>query len=341
MKSGIRFLVIAVTCTLLLPSCSGDVNEVNVYSGRHYRVDEELFREFTERTGIRVNLIKADSDQLINRLLVEGRNTCADLFITADVGRLYRAVEDGVLMSVDAPELFQLVPENLRHPDGYWIGLTARARVIAYHLARVDPGELDSYEDLALDQWRGRILVRSSQSHYNQTLVASMVAANGVEGATDWAVALTANMAQPPRGNDRDQMKALVAGIGDVAIVNTYYLGLLHRSDNEEEHRVAEQVGLFFPNQKGRGAHINLSGMGVTTHAKNKQNALQLMAFLLEKDAQQRFAFENFEHPVTEGVELPEIMKSWGDFKVDTINASRLGNYLPDAMMIFNKVGWQ
>jgi iron(III) transport system substrate-binding protein len=335
------YSVIILTAVVLLVSCSIDEEVVNVYSGRHYKADEDLFNEFTAKTGIRVNLIKADSDQLINRMLIEGSNTRADLFITADVGRLTKAVYDGILMAVDDVAILHRVPANLRHPEGYWIGLTKRARVVAYHLGRVDASELSTYEELASDRWKGRVLVRSSQSHYNQSLVASLIAANGIEKTTEWAAALTGNMAQTPRGNDRDQIKALAAGAGDIAIVNTYYLGLLLRSQNEEERLVAQQVGLFFPNRHGRGAHVNVSGMGITAHAKNRENALKLMAFLLSDEAQQRFAEENFEYPVVEHVELPDLLKSWGAFREDTVNIATLGQYLPDAMLIFNKVGWQ
>jgi iron(III) transport system substrate-binding protein len=333
--------VLVLTAFVLLTACSSDEEVVNVYSGRHYKADEDLFNEFTAKTGIRVNLIKADSDQLINRMLIEGSNTRADLFITADVGRLTKAVEDGILMVVDDSAMLHRVPANLRHPEGYWIGLTKRVRVVAYHLDRVDTSELSTYEELASDRWKGRIVVRSSQSHYNQSLVASLIAANGVERTTEWAAAVIGNMAQSPRGNDRDQIKALAAGVGDIAIVNTYYLGLLLRSQNEEERLVAQQVGLFFPNQQGRGSHVNVSGMGIPAHAKNRDNALKLMDFLLSDEVQHRLAEENFEYPVVENVELPDLLNSWGSFRGDSVNIATLGQYLPDAMFIFNKVGWQ
>ncbi len=326
---------------IVLASCKQATQEVNVYSGRHYRSDELLFQKFTEQTGIRVNLIKADSDQLINRILLEGENTRADLYITADVGRLARAVSQGILQTIPDPSMLSLVPENLREPKGRWIGLTKRARVIAYHLDRVQPNELSTYEALADDKWRGRILVRSSQSHYNQTLMASILAANGTEEATAWSEAVVNNMAQPPRGNDRDQVKAMAAGVGDLALINTYYLGLLLRSSNSEERQVAAELGLFFPNQQGRGAHVNLSGMGITRYAKNKENALELIRFLLSNESQTFLANENFEYPVLAEADWPDLLQQWGEFKSDTVNVARLGELIPEAMLVFNKTGWQ
>lgn len=326
---------------IVLTSCQQAVEEVNVYSGRHYRSDELLFQKFTEQTGIRVNLIKADSDQLINRILLEGENTQADLYITADVGRLVRAVNQGVLQPMPDPKVLSLVPENLREPGGHWVGMSQRARVIVYHRERVQAHELSTYEALADERWRGRILVRSSQSHYNQTLLASIIAANGIEEATAWSRAVVDNMAQSPRGNDRDQVKAIAAGVGDLALINTYYLGLLLHSSNPEERQIAAEVGLFFPNQQGRGAHVNLSGLGITRYAKNKKNAIKLIRFMLSSESQAFLANENFEYPVLEGAEWPELLQQWGAFKSDSVKISQLGERIPDAMLVFNKTGWQ
>lgn len=335
-----QILILFVAIALGLSSCESATEQVNVYSGRHYQADEELFRQFTAQTGIEVNLLKGDSDQLINRMLVEGENTQADIFITADVGRLTRAVDEGVLIPISDQEILKLVPTNLRHPENYWIGLMKRARIVVYHRDRVNPTELSTYEDLADQKWQGRLLVRSSQSHYNQSLMASIVAARGVDSAQSWAEGLVRNMAQSPRGNDRDQVKAIAAGIGDIAIINTYYLGLLLRSSNEEERRVASEMGLFFPNQNDRGAHINVSGMGLSAHAQNKDNAIRLMRFLLQGDSQAYLSASNFEYPVVTSAPMPDLLNDWGHFKGDTLNISELGRLLPEAMLIFDKVGW-
>jgi iron(III) transport system substrate-binding protein len=325
---------------LFLASCAAPTDEVNVYSGRHYQADEELFREFTELTGIRVNLVKADTDQLINRLRMEGSTSPADLLITADAGRLVSAAAGGLLQPMESALVEGLVPGTFRDQSGYWTGLTRRARVMVYHRDRVDPEELSTYEDLADPRWQGRILVRSSQNHYNQTLMASMVAALGTEGAQEWAGAIVDNMARSPQGNDRDQVKAMAAGIGDVAIVNTYYMGLLLNSPNAEERQVAQSAGIFFPNQEDRGTHVNISGIGVTAASRNKDHAVQLIEFLLSDHAQQVLSSENFEYPISPRVEWPALLQQWGQFREDTIPLDQLEPHLQEAMFIFNRVGW-
>ena len=321
-------------------SCKRDANVVNVYSGRHYQVDEQLFREFTRQTGIRVNLVKADTDQLINRLELEGENSPADMFITADAGRMVQAREKGLLQPMDMANIAQHVPSSLRDPDNFWTGFTKRARVLVYNPERVTPDELSTYEDLTSDKWEGRILVRSSQNHYNQTLMASIVAAHGREEALNWATKIVENMAQPPRGNDRDQVKAIAAGMGDIAIVNTYYMGLLLHSPNSEERNIGRQMKIFFPNQEDRGTHINISGAAITAHAPNRDNAQQLIDFLLGQSAQIAFAEENFEYPVNMNVEWTELLREWGEFKSDTLPLEKLGKHLHDGMIIFNQAGW-
>lgn len=342
MKRKIKLtgLVILILLTTILGSCTKTTEEVNVYSARHYRSDEVLFKSFTARTGIRVNLIKGDSDQLINRLAMEGENSPADIFITADAGRIGLAVEQGILQTVSFEGNRAVVPAHLRDANGHWVGLTQRARVIVYHPERVNPDELTTYEQLTDPKWKGRILSRSSQSHYNQTLLASIIAANGYDAALAWAQGLVENFARPPQGNDRDQVKAVAAGVGDLAIVNTYYMGLLLRSSNDEERKVAEQMELFFPNQNDRGSHINVSAMGVTASSKNKENAIKLMDYLLEKSSQEYLASENFEHPIRSDAEWPELLKAWGNYKGDQQNLTGMSSYIPDAMRIFNIAGW-
>jgi iron(III) transport system substrate-binding protein len=333
-------LVLAIVLTSILSSCTQPVEEINVYSARHYRSDEVLFKSFTARTGIRVNLIKGNSDQLINRLAMEGADSPADIFITADAGRIGLAVEQGVLQPVSFEGNRALVPEHLRDVDGHWVGLTQRARVIVYHPDRVNPEELTTYEQLTDAKWKGRILSRSSQSNYNQTLLASIIAANGYDAALEWAQGIVENFARPPQGNDRDQVKAVAAGVGDLAIVNTYYMGLLLRSSNSEEQKVAEQMKIFFPNQNDRGSHINVSAMGVTASSKNKENAIKLIDYLLEKSSQEYLASENFEHPIRTDAEWPGLLKEWGEFKGDKQNLTGMSSHIPDAMRIFDIAGW-
>jgi len=333
-------IFLIVFLAIILSSCAKQYEEINVYSARHYRSDEVLFKSFTARTGIRVNLIKGDSDQLINRLVMEGVDSPADIFITADAGRIGLAVEQGILQPIAFEGNRAMVPNHLRDENGYWTGLTQRARIIAYHRERVNADELSTYEQLTDSKWKGKILSRSSQSHYNQTMLASIIAAEGYDAALEWTQGVVGNFARPPQGNDRDQVKAVAAGVGDLAIVNTYYLGLLLRSSNSEERKVAEQMGVFFPNQNDRGAHINVSAMGVTTSSKNVDNAIKLIDYLLEKSSQEYLASENFEYPVHPEASWPELLKTWGEFKGDEQSLTGLSGYIPDAMRIFNIAGW-
>ncbi|MCL5781038.1 MAG: Fe(3+) ABC transporter substrate-binding protein [Firmicutes bacterium] len=320
---------------------SKDSGVVNLYTDRHYDTDQALFDLFTKKTGIKVNIVKAESDELIERLAREGQDTQADLLITADAGRLNRAKEQGLLQPASSEALFNNIPENLRDKDNQWFGLTVRARVLVYAKDRVNPAELSTYESLTEPQWKGKLLVRPSNSIYNQSLLASFIALEGEDKAKAWAKGIVANMAREPKGNDRDQAKAIVAGVGDVAIMNTYYIGKMLHSSDPEEVKVAEKVGVFFPNQDTTGTHINVSGIGLTKNAKNKENAIKLMEFLSSDQAQKQFAEANFEYPVNPNVEPSVLLKSWGDFKTQNINLSALGEYNQQAVKIFNEVGWK
>ena len=333
--------VVTIIASLAFQSCTTRSDHVNVYSGRHYQADEEIFREFSEETGIQVNLIKADTDQLINRMEMEGPSSPADLLITADAGRLVQAAAKGLLQPIKSDLVDQVVPSHLRDPDNYWTGLTKRARVIVYNRNLVDPSELSTYEDLVSPVWNGRVLVRSSQNHYNQTLLASIVAASGTDAAEAWARGLVQNMARSPQGNDRDQVKAMAAGIGDLAIVNTYYMGLLLNSTNSEEREVARQAAIFFPNQNDRGTHVNISGVGLVAASHNKENAIRLIEYLLSDKVQQKLAESNYEYPVSSRVEWPELLQSWGKFREDTTSLAYIHSHLQDAMFVFNRAGWE
>lgn len=286
-------------------------------------------------------MVKADSDELIERLAREGKDTEADLLITADAGRLHRAKEKGLLQPLSNNILFNNIPENLRDADNYWFGLTVRARVIVYAPDRVDPSELSTYEALTDPKWKGKILVRSSANIYNQSLLASFIAINGEEKAREWARGIVANMAREPKGNDRDQAKGVVAGEGDIAIMNTYYLGKMLYSSDPEEVRVAKSVKVFFPDQGGAGTHINVSGIGLIKNAKNKENAIKLMEFLSSPKAQEQFAEANYEYPVNPSVQPSQLLKSWGDFQKQDINLSKLGEFNAQAVKIFDQVGWK
>jgi iron(III) transport system substrate-binding protein len=314
---------------------------VNVYSHRHYEADEQLFRRFTEETGIRVNVVTASADELITRLEHEGANSPADLLITVDAGRLHRAQEKELLQPVSSEYLEESIPAPLRDPEGYWYGLTMRARVLVYDTSRVRADELSSYEDLTDPRWRGRVLVRSSGNVYNQSLLASLVAAVGEEEAGAWAAGVVANMARQPSGSDTDQAKAVAAGVGDVAIVNSYYLARLKASSDPEERRIGERLAVIFPNQNGRGAHINVSGAGVTRSSKNRENAVRLLEFLASESAQRVFSETIYEYPVNPRVEPAALLRSWGEFQADTLSLARLGELNAAAVKLFDRVGWR
>ncbi|GAA0178322.1 Fe(3+) ABC transporter substrate-binding protein [Clostridium sediminicola] len=315
--------------------------QVNLYTDRHYDTDQELFDLFEKETGIKVNVVTGKSDELIERLAREGADTEADLLITADAGRLFRAKDSGLLQSSTSEVLEKNVPENLRDEDKEWYGLTVRGRVIVYSKDRVNPSELSTYEDLTSEKWNGKILVRASNNIYNQSLLASFIAINGEESAKTWAKGVVNNMARDPQGNDRAQATAVVAGEGDLAIMNTYYVGKMLNSSEPEEVKVAENVGVFFPDQEGNGTHINVSGIGVTKHANNTENAIALMEYLTSAEAQKVFAEANYEYPVNPEVEPSELLKSWGEFKTQNIDLSLLGKYNTEAVKIFNEVGWK
>ena len=314
---------------------------VNLYTDRHYDTDEELYKAFTEETGITVNVVKGKSDELIERLSREGADTEADLLIAADAGRLYRAKEQGLLQQATSEVLTTNVPENLRDADGQWFGLTVRGRVMVYPLDRVNPEELSTYAALTDSKWENKILIRSSTNIYNQSLLASIIAIHGEDYAREWATGMVANMARNPQGNDRAQATAVVAGEGDIAIMNTYYIGKMLNSENPEEVKVAESVGVFFPDQDGSGTHINVSGVGLVKHSKNEENALKLMEFLSGTTAQEKYAQANYEYPVNPEVEASDLLKSWGEVKPQNINLSLLGEYNKKAVEIFNEVGWE
>lgn len=322
-----------------LSRAASDAGVVNVYSHRHYDVDQDLFARFTEATGIEVNVQTASADELITRLENEGADSPADVLVTVDAGRLHRAQERGLLQPVESPALLAHVPENLREPQGHWYGLTQRGRVIAYARDRISADELSTYEDLADPKWRGRVLVRSSGSIYNQSLLASIIAADGPEAAEAWARGIVANMARDPQGGDRDQIRAVAAGEGDLAITNTYYFGRMLNGD-EAEREAASHVALFFPNQDGRGAHMNVSGTGVTAHAPNRENAVRLLEFLTDVEAQSVYAQANFEYPVNPAVAPAPTLAEWGDFRRDTLNLAQLGVLNREAVMIFDRAGW-
>lgn len=318
-------------------------NEVNIYTHRHYPSDKILFKKFTEKTGIKVNVVQANSDQIMKRLEEEGKYSPADLLLTVDAGRLYYAKEKGLFQPIHSKFLAEVIPANLRDKEGYWFGVTKRARVLVYNLDTVDPKTLSTYEALTDEKYKGAILTQSSSNIYNQSLLASIIAHKGEKEAKTWAKGLRQNFARKPTGSDRDQMRALAAGMAKVAIVNTYYVGQLLNSNNFSDKAVAEMIGIFFPNQgeNERGAHINISGIGVTKYAKNRKNAIQFIEFLCSEEAQKVFTSVNYEYPANKNVSPSKLLQSWGSFKEDKLELYKLGENNREAVKIFNEVGWQ
>ncbi|WP_207483437.1 Fe(3+) ABC transporter substrate-binding protein [Arenibaculum pallidiluteum] len=315
--------------------------EVNVYSARHYDTDRALYDTFARNTGIKVNLIEGGEDQLIERMRNEGANSPADVLITVDAGRLWRARDAGLLQPTKSAVIEEKVPAHLRDPEGYWTGVAKRARVIIYNKDKVQPSEITSYEGLADPKWKGRLLIRSSTNVYNQSLVGSMLAAHGEKKTEDWARGIVANLARPPQGGDTDQIKAVAAGEGDVAVSNTYYLARLLNSSKPEEKALGQKLGVVFPNQGDRGTHVNISGAGVAKSAPNRENAIKFIEYLVSPEAQKMFAGRSFEYPVVKGVEADATIASWGEFKEDQLNASIYGRNNAEALKITDRAGWK
>lgn len=354
MRGFVGFAAVSLAASAMLAGCSSgekdsasgadlsDVEitgEVNLYSSRHYDTDLALYDDFTRETGIKVNRIEADADALIERIVSEGEFSPADLLITVDAGRLWRAEEAGILAAAESDVLTERVPDYLRHPDGLWYGLSTRARVIIYNKEAGAPEGLETYADLADPAWKGDICVRSSSNIYNISLLASIIANDGAEAARDWASGVVANFARDPQGNDTAQIDAVAAGECRLSIVNTYYLARYAGGD-ESERAKFDQVGVIFPNQDGTGTHVNISGAGVVKNAPNRENAIRFLEYLTEQSAQQYFANGNNEYPVIETVEANSAVESLGEFKPDTLNASELGKNSAEAVRIFDAAGW-
>ncbi|MGD8206941.1 MAG: Fe(3+) ABC transporter substrate-binding protein [Thiohalocapsa sp.] len=333
----------------MLPAGGASADEVNVYSARKEDLIKPALDRFTDATGIQVNLVTGDADALLSRLKSEGINSPADLLLTVDAGNLHRAKEAGVTQPVESELLTARIPASYRDAEGHWYGLSLRARPILYVKDRVDPSDLSTYEALADDTWDGRICIRSSSNVYNQSLVASLIAADGVDRTLAWAEGIVANMARPPKGGDRDQIKAAAAGQCDVAIANTYYLAGMLSSSDPNEREPATKMGVFWPNQPGsaggdglaRGTHVNVSGAAVTKAAKHKEAAIKLIELLSSPEIQAWYAEVNGEYPVSEGIEISPVLAEWGEFKADDVALSRLGELNGEAVRLMDRAGWK
>ena len=339
-----NILIFVFSILLMFFGCNiNESKEINIYSQRHYEVDRKQYENFEKKTGIKVNVIKANADELLERLKNEGENSPADLFVTVDAGKLQKGVEMGLFQKINNDVINKNVSKQLIDKNGYWIPITYRARILVYSNDRVMKSELSTYEDLANEKWRGRILVRSSSNAYNQALMSSLYANLGEEAVEKWSSGLVKNFARDPKGNDRDQVKAIAAGQGDIAIVNSYYIGLLLSSEKQQEVDAGNSVSVFFPNQgeNERGSHINISGFAMTKNAPNKENSIKLLEYLTSVEAQETYVNNSYEYPANPLVKPSDIVQSWGQFRVDKLDLNKLGTYRNEAIKVFDKTGWK
>ena len=313
--------------------------EINIYSSRHYDTDLALYEDFTKATGIKVNRIEADADALIERIQSEGEFSPADLLVTVDAGRLWRAEEAGILGSVDSPVLKERLPDHLRHPDGLWFGLSTRARIIIYNKAKGAPQGLANYADLADPRFKGQICMRSSSNIYNISLLSSIVAHKGAAEAEKWAKGVVANFKRAPEGNDTSNIDAVAAGECGISLVNTYYLA--RYAGDPDKKAVFDAVGVIFPDQAGTGTHVNISGAGLVKTAPNRANAIKFLEYLTEEKAQRYFADGNNEYPAAKGLAANSAVEQLGTFKADTLNAATIGKGQAEAVRIFDRAGWK
>jgi iron(III) transport system substrate-binding protein len=339
--SVVRTLLVLPALALSFGALAQD-KVVNLYSSRHYQTDEALYAGFTKATGIKVNRIEAGEDALIERIRNEGARSPADVLVTVDAGRLWRAEQLGLFQPVKSAVLESRVPASFREPEGKWFGFSLRARVIAYSKARVKPGELQNYEDLAEAKWKGRVCMRSSSNIYNLSLMAALIERLGEAQAEAWAKAVRANLAREPKGGDTDQLKSVAAGECDVTVSNQYYYARLARSQKPEDRQVAEKVGVLFPNQASSGAHVNISGAGVMKNAPHRDAAVRFLEYLAGDEAQRYFADGNNEWPVVPSVQVANpVLSAFGAFKYDPVNVAVLGRNQPAAQKLYDRVGWK
>lgn len=319
---------------------SNEVSEphINVYTDRTYSVDKQIYDNFNKSFGIKINLILGNADELIERIAAEGNNTDMDLLFLADVGRMTKAKGKGLLSKIENKDIFDRVPNRFQDPNQQWVAVTMRARVIAYDKSKGKPAGITSYEDLAKPNG-AKVLVRSSSHPYNITLISHMLYLHGKEYTTNWIQGLVGNFARKPSGNDRDQMRILIGGVGNVAIVNSYYVGLLVNASNEQDREIGSRIGLIFPNP----TNLNLSVVGLSINQRRQIYAIQLIEYLLSKEVQTKISLNNYEYPVVDDAELPELLESWGKlhFSDKLVDLNIYGDYAPQSTLLSDENGWK
>ena len=341
MKKTTTALLVCATAATAIASSAMAAGELNLYSSRHYDTDERLYSDFTDLTGITINRIEANADELIARMQAEGMNSPADILMTVDTSRLERAKDAGVLQSIESAVLETRIPENLQDADNQWFGFSQRARIIFYDKTDVTNPPM-TYVDLADPAYEGMVCHRSSTNVYSQTLLSAVIENYGTEAATDWAQGFVNNFARDPQGGDTDQLRGLVSGECDIAISNTYYFSRALRRDVDGlDAEALANIGWIFPSQNAEGAHMNLSGGGVAAHAPNRDNAIAFLEYLASDQAQQYFSAGNDEYPAVAGVGLSPSVAALGLFRPDAVNLSEVAKNLPEAQVIFNQVGWE
>ena len=320
-------------------------SEVNVYTSRHYDSDDALYEEFTKETGIDINIISGKGSALLERIKSEGKNSPADIFFTVDAGNLWKVQKEGLFQSIKSKKILSSVPAELRGPNDEWTAIAKRARVVFYNPMKVSSNEIKdlTYEDLANEEWRNRVVIRSSSNMYNQSLVASLIANLGEKNTEIWAKDFVKNFARKPQGNDRSQIIAVSNGEADLAIANSYYIGImLSGSAGKEQQEAAKRVEIHFPNQNDRGVHINISGAGILKNSPNPANANLFLEFLLSKRVQKYMVDKSFEYPIVEGVQPSAEIASFGlNFKEDNTAVSLFGELNPSAIRLMDRSGWK
>lgn len=331
---NLRNILLASTCAAIAGPAIADVN---IYTTRQPELIQPVMDAFTAETGIAVNLSFVD-DGIVERLRAEGTRSPADLVMTVDIANLMQIVDAGVVQPVESDVLTSAIPAELRSDDNLWFGLTTRARVVYASKERVADGEVTTYEDLADERWAGRICSRSGLNNYNLALLSAVIAHKGEDGAREWAAGLRENLARRPEGNDRAQVRAIWAGECDISLTNTYYMGQM--VNDPEQQAWAESVRIIFPTFEDGGTHVNVSGVAMTTSAPNRDEALQLMEFLVSPTAQQIYAETNYEYPVLEGAALSDLVASWGEFTPDDVDLNELASHRPASVRIMEEVNF-
>jgi len=334
--------VLAITLVAGVVFAQAQDKVLNLYSSRHYQTDEALYRNFTQLTGIKINRIEAGEDPLIERLKNEGSKSPADVLVTVDAGRLWRAEQLGLFQPTLSKVLESRLPANMRVPNNEWFGFSARARVIVYNKNQIKAADVQNYEDLANPKLKGKVCTRSGSHVYNLSLMSALIEHWGEKKAEEWARGVVANFARAPKGGDTDQIRAVAAGECGVAISNTYYYVRLMKSDKAEDRKVIEAVGLILPNQSSFGTHMNISGAAVLKHAPHKEAAVKFLEYLASDEAQSYFAEGNNEWPVVKNVLLTNReLAALGSFRMNNLNIGMLGRNQPLAQKIFDRAGYK